>query len=166
MDAFLVSVRYGNKHELLSFNDRVACLKQECASLKQIIWNKQVNFSWPSRLFWIFLVSLSVCISRNKNSLVRDRYSIHLGCFWSTPLKIKNVVCHVCPLLAQIFGEVKFLVNFAGFIAEFRAACPASSDCPRSLRRMEHKFLHFFARVQRSDIGSTVFGHPVYSRRS
>ena len=56
-------------------------------------------------------------IIRNTDSVVPRNLAL-------APLKVKDIVGDITPVLSHIFGIVELLINAAGLIEELSASCP------------------------------------------
>jgi hypothetical protein len=66
-------------------------------------------------------MSFGIRISCQENTLVWNMNTFRFGKLRLAPLKIVNVVRHVCPLLTQILSEKYLFIYFAWFISKFSA---------------------------------------------
>ena len=64
-------------------------------------------------------------VSCKENAFFRARDITILHLSGITPLKVKNVILEVSPLLSQILGDIELFVDLAGFIFEFSTFGPA-----------------------------------------
>jgi hypothetical protein len=99
-----------------------------------------------------------------KNALLwQSFYTSLLGILCYTPCKIVHVFLEELPGTTKVLCDVQFFVNFAWIISEFTAISPGSSKSPLLLSGVELELVNLFARVETSNISSTVFSYPVNS---
>lgn len=95
-------------------------------------------------------------ITGDPDAFIRDVEVIFDSHWRLSPLEVKNVVCEVSPVLANIFSVVQLFVNAAGLILEFSAGCPRGSECPGALSWVEQELLDALSRVESFHISATV----------
>jgi hypothetical protein len=99
-----------------------------------------------------------------KNALLwQSFYTSLLGILCYTPCKIVHVFLEELPGTTKVLCDVQFFVNFAWIISEFTAISPGSSKSPLLLSGVELELVNLFARVETSNLCSTVFSYPVNS---
>ena len=77
------------------------------------------------------------------------------------PFKVKHVVGHVGPHLAQVFSHVKLFVDATRFINKIFTGSPRSCQSPTFLRRVKHELFNPLPRVQTANTNPAVIRHPV-----
>ena len=107
---------------------------------------------------------LLVCgVAGHPDALIRNDNSLSDSNGGLSPLEVKDVVCYISPVLAEIFTVVELLVDAAGFVSELSACSPRGCKGPGALRWVEKELLDALARVEGLDVCTAVLGCPVYS---
>ena len=148
---------------MISLDDWIAIIKRKFLCLKEIIWIVEVDSGTPSFLQCI-LVTTGCWVMSYKNALLwQSFYTSLLGILCYTPCKIVHIFLEELPSTTKVLCDIQFFVNFAWIISEFTAIGPGSSKSPLLLSGVELELVNLFARVETSNLCSTVFSYPVNS---
>jgi len=64
-------------------------------------------------------VALGIGVPCNKNTFVINGNALFFSIGGCSPFEVEDVVLKIVPVLAQVFSNVKFLVNLARLVLEF-----------------------------------------------
>lgn len=108
----------------------------------------------------------SIGVSRDQYSFDGNIYLLLLGDCRDGPLKVKNIVCHVPPLLSQVSSHIQLFKDLAIVFPVVFAISPASSHRPVVLRWMECELMYLLPRIECPNGCTTVSSDVINSSRS
>jgi len=148
LDSQLIGKWAWYEHVFWSLNYRITWLQSlNWSRFKVIIWHEKIDWDTPIYLSRSLLMSWTLRVTGNPDSVVRYGDAVLL-CLWAlTPLKIKYVICNINPFSADVLRVVKFFKNSAWLVDELSTGSPWCCYRPIALSWMEQEFLHFFASI-------------------
>ena len=108
-------------------------------------------------------MSCGQLVPSHENALVGDLDSPFSGVLGGAPLKVKDIVCDIFPVHAEVGRRVQLFVDFALFLLEFGAGGPTRGQSPSPLRGVEEELMDLLARVKSSNLAAAVDTDPVNS---
>lgn len=151
---------------MFSFDDAVAIVESDFLAFEEVITVVEINRRRPSLLVLVLVACGSGIMSNEHSFLRQSLIGSFLSCLGVSPSEIVDILFHELPSLSHIFGQIKFFIDFARIIPKLHAVSPGSSKCPVSFSGMELEFVYFLARIECSDVSSTVFSNPVNAMAS
>ena len=151
---------------MISFYDAITVVQCEFLSFEPVIREVQIH-RWRPGLLVLVLMPCRSRVMRDKNAIFGEAADACLLCVGGyAPGKIVDIFLKELPCVAKVFCDVELLVDLAGVILEFGAVRPSGSQSPLFLCGMILELVNSLPRIQPSDFGAAIFGHPINAVRA